>query len=206
MKKGRFSAFPPIPPFGACSVGRLFAFSHIESYFRPLGWDASKSVPHRPCFSVIYVGRCFRFTHRNGQNRGLMWDFAFSGLRGRAVAMWERRPAPAARGMTGSAIPCPAPLHYMTRKLASPCFQGAWAPHRIHWTAGKLTSRLQSKHGVRRGADAGCSFPDGHAQRSRRREQREQPGGGVRTRVPIDCRLTQIPMVTRGSFYVTISS
>ena len=169
MKKGRFSAFPPIPPFGACSVGRLFAFSHIESHFRPPGWDASKSVPHRPCFSVIYVGRCFRFSHRNGQNRGLMWDFAFSGL-------------------------------------ASPCFQGAWAPHRIHWTAGKLTSRLQSKHGVRRGADAGCSFPDGHAQRSRRREQREQPGGGVRTRVPIDCRLTQIPMVTRGSFYVTISS
>ena len=94
MKKGRFSAFPPIPSFGACSVGRLFAFSHIESHFRPLGWDASESVPHKPCFSVIYVGRCLHFSHRNGQNRGLMWDFAFSGLRRRAAAMRERRPAP----------------------------------------------------------------------------------------------------------------
>ena len=99
MKKGGFSAFPPIPPFGACSVGRLFAFSHIESHFRPLAWDASKSVPHKPCFSVIYVGRSYRFSHRNGQNRGLVWDFAFSGLRRRAAAMWEHRPAPAARGM-----------------------------------------------------------------------------------------------------------
>ena len=32
-----------------------------------------------------------------------MWDFAFSGLRRRAAAMWERRPAPAARGMANTA-------------------------------------------------------------------------------------------------------
>ena len=53
-------------------------------------------------------------------------------------------------------------------KTASPYFQGASAPHRIHWTAGKLPFRLQSEHGVRSGAEAECSLPAGHAQRSRR--------------------------------------
>ena len=209
-------------------MGRLFAFSHLESYFRPLGWDASKSVPHRPCFSVIYVGRCFRFTHRNGQNRGLMWDFAFSGLRGRAAAMWERRPAPAARGMTGSAIPCPAPLHYMTRKLASPCFQGAWAPP-IASTgrqgncmppAEQARSALRSRCGMQfprrtrtakpqaratRAARRRCA--DTHALRCQDNKQHSKTiDGGVRTRVPIDCRLTQIPVVTRPAFYGTMGT
>ena len=53
-------------------------------------------------------------------------------------------------------------------KACTPYFQGASAPHRIHWTAGKLLFRLQSEHGVRCGAAAECSFPDGHTQRSRR--------------------------------------
>ena len=84
-------------------------------------------------------------------------------------------PRPAARDMACAVY----------TKACTPCFQGALAPHRIHWTAGKLLFRLQSEHGVRCGADAECSFPDGHAHRGRRREQGEQQGGGVRTRLTI---------------------
>ena len=146
MKKGRFSAFPRIPPFGACSVGRLFAFSHTESCFRPLGWDASESVPHKPCFSVIYVGRCFRFSHRNSQNRGLMWDFTFSGLRRRAAAMWERRPAPAAQGMTGMmGLP----------DLAAPCCS-AYSRYGVHESPHFLISRARQRPIASTGRQGNC--------------------------------------------------
>ena len=128
MKKGGFSVFPPIPPLGACSVGRLFAFSHTEGCFRPLGWDTSKSVPHKPCFSVIYVGRCLHFSHRNGQNRGLMWELSeirdpgrlhrgfegVHGLAGTGGSLWERRSAPRCARYDRYdelAFPCCAPLH-----------------------------------------------------------------------------------------------
>ena len=87
--------------------------------------------------------------------------------------MWERRPAPAARNKTkyGVSLPCPAQdmLDAVYAKACHSLFPGASAPHRIYWTAGKLPFRLQSEHGVRCGAAAECSFPDGHAQRSQRR-------------------------------------
>lgn len=78
-KKSCFSAFPPILPFKACSVGRIFGFSHTEGCFRPLTWDACKSVPHKTWFSVIYVGRCLHFSHGNGRIRGLMWELSKNG-------------------------------------------------------------------------------------------------------------------------------
>ncbi len=113
-------------------------------------------------------------------------------LRRWAVAMWGAPPRPAARVMTGRGVslPCPAQDMAVTvcTKACTPYFQGAQAPHRIHWTAGKLLFRLQSEHGVRCGADAECSFPDGHAHRGRRREQGEQQGGGVRTRMTIGAK------------------
>ena len=71
----------------------------------------------------------------------------------------------------------------IVRKPAPSYFQGAWAPHLIGWTAGKLPFRLQSRHGVQSGAAADCSLPAGHAQRSRGREHGERQGGGVRTRL-----------------------
>ena len=210
-------------------MGRFFAFSHIESCFRPLGWDASESVPHRPCISFIYVGQCFHFSHRNGQNRGgLCGILLFPGLRGRAAAMWERRPAPAARGMTGSAIPCPAPLHYMTRKLASPCFQGVWAPP-SHPLDGRKTdippaeqarSALRSRCGMQFPRRTRTAKPQARATRAARRrcadthalrcqdnkQHSKTADGGVRTRVPIYCRLAQIPVVTRPAFYGTMDT
>ena len=98
------------------------------------------------------------FFNRKAENRPLGWKISLSTCGGRAAAMRERRPAPAAQGMTGTVY----------TKACISLFPGASAPHCIHWTAGKLLFRLQSEHRVRSGAAAGCSFPDGHAQRSRR--------------------------------------
>ena len=93
--------------------------------------------------------------------------------RRRAAAMRERLPAPAARGMAGM----------VCTKACLSYFQGASAPIASTGRQGNCCSACAA-NGVRCGADAECSFPDGHAHRGRRREQGERPGRGVRTRVP----------------------
>ena len=120
---------------------------------RPYGWNFSftQLLPHCVCSP----GR-----PKNGLADGIL----LLRLRRRAAATWERRSAPAARGINGTAY----------TKACTSYFRGASAPHRIHWTAGKLPFRLQSKHGVRSGADAECSLPAGHAQRSRSCEHGER--------------------------------
>ena len=88
-------------------------------------------------------------------------------------------PRPAARSMKFLSLLCRAAQDIAGAVYTKAChtlFPRRVSAHCIHWTAGKLLFRLQSEHGVRSGADAECSFPDGHAQRSRRREQSERPG------------------------------
>ena len=100
-------------------------------------------------------------------------------------------PRPAARSMKFFSLLCPVTPNIAGTACIKAClslFPRRVSAHCIHWTAGKRQFRLQSKHGVRCGADAECSLPAGHAQRSRRREQSERPGGGVRTRVPYEVK------------------
>ena len=165
--------------------------SHIGPAFHSFMWDSVSTFPT----GMVKTG-------------GLCGILLFPCLRGRAAAMWERRPAPAARGMTGSAIPCPAPLHYMTRKLASPCFQGAQAPpsHPLDGRETDIPPAEQARSALR--SRCGMQFPrrtrtakpqaratraarrrcaDTHALRCQDNKQHSKTAdGGVRTRVPID--------------------
>ena len=158
--------------------------SHISLAFRSFMWDG---------VSVFPTGIA-----KTGDICGIL---LFQACDGGRLLCKERRPVPAAQDMMGTVSLLFLALHPLCRILQErralrpvfPYFQGASAPHCIHWTAGKLQLRLQSEHGVRGAADAECSFQDGHAQRSRRREQREQPGGGVRTRMPEGGKDTKCP-------------